>query len=327
MAAFLPRDRAQSYLIDAGAEPVLQVSVGEVFTVETWDCSTGSRLGRGPGQPTAGPTLGAPLVNPLAGPIRVVGAEPGGSVAVEIVDIEIDPEASVVYTSRRGPLADSREWPDVDRPRTVALRHEPGPSGTMRDGTVRFSQNVSWPARPFVGTLAVSPARGAYPSVYAQGPTGGNLDCRDFRAGNTVHLPCEVEGAQLYVGDVHASQGDMEYVGVAAETAATVTLRVTYASQLHTPQPRVETPDSVIQLGIGRPLEHALSTASTDLLRHLCVEHGMAADDVYLLLSTHPDVRARVYQMLPRMPLQFVAGVEFPRSAVPPPSDASGARL
>jgi acetamidase/formamidase len=317
MAACLPRERAVSYLIDAAAEPVLEVSVGETFTIETWDCSTGSRLGKRPVPTSTGPVLGAPLVNPLAGPIRVVGSEPGGTVAVEILDIEIDPEASVVYTSRRGPLADSREWPEVDRPRTVALRHEPGPSGTMRDGTVRFSSEVSWLAQPFLGTLAVSPARGSYPSVYAQGATGGNLDCRDFCPGNTVHLPCEVEGAQLYVGDVHASQGDMEYIGVAAETAATVTLRVTYLPQVHTPQPRVETPDSVIQLGIGRPLEHALSTAATDLLRHLCVEHGMAADDVYLLLSTHPDVRARVYQMLPRMPLQFVAGVEFPRSAVP----------
>jgi acetamidase/formamidase len=125
-----------------------------------------------------------------------------------------------------------------------------------------------------------------------------------------------VDGALLYVGDVHASQGDMEFVGVAAETEATVTLRVDLCPESDTVNPRIETPESFIQLGIDRPLERALTNASTEMIRYLSEAHGMAADDVYLLLSVHPQVRAHVYQMLPQMPLQYVAGVEFPKKIV-----------
>ena len=41
---------------------------------------------------------------------------------------------------------------------------------------------------------------------------------------------------------------------------------------------------------------------------------GVAPRDAYLLTSLHPEMRVHVYQMVPGFPLDFVAGVEFPRT-------------
>ena len=46
-----------------------------------------------------------------------------------------------------------------------------------------------------------------------QGRYGGNLDCRELRAGATVVLPVEHDGAGLYFGDCKALMGDGEIVG------------------------------------------------------------------------------------------------------------------
>ena len=52
-------------------------------------------------------------------------------------------------------------------------------------------------------------------SVHAklQGRYGGNLDCRELRAGATIVLPVEHDGAGLYFGDCKALMGDSEIVG------------------------------------------------------------------------------------------------------------------
>ena len=88
----------------------------------------------------------------------------------------------------------------------------------MRDGTLHFNDRLSWPITPFVGTLGVAPDREVCTSLDGQGEWGGNLDIRDVRPGNRVLLPVFHPGALFYLGDVHASQGDTEFTGTAAET-------------------------------------------------------------------------------------------------------------
>ena len=55
-------------------------------------------------------------------------------------------------------------------------------------------------------------------SLDGQGEWGGNLDIRDVAPGNRILLPIYHAGALFYLGDVHASQGDTEFTGTAAET-------------------------------------------------------------------------------------------------------------
>ena len=80
---------------------------------------------------------------------------------------------------------------------------------------------------PFCGTLACAPEREVFTSLLGQGPFGGNIDCRDVRAGHTILLNAYHEGGLLYVGDMHGGQGDTEFTGIADETRATIQLSAT----------------------------------------------------------------------------------------------------
>ena len=69
---------------------------------------------------------------------------------------------------------------------TKIFRHTPGPSGTTRDGTLHFSDRITWPITPFIGTLGVAPDREVTTSLDGQGEWGGNLDIRDVAPGNRI---------------------------------------------------------------------------------------------------------------------------------------------
>ena len=70
---------------------------------------------------------------------------------------------------------------------------------------MQFSDTVSWPITPFIGTIGVAPEREVCTSIDGQGAWGGNLDIRDVAVSSRVHLPVFHEGALFYLGDVHAS--------------------------------------------------------------------------------------------------------------------------
>ena len=112
----------------------------------------------------------------------------------------------------------------------------------MQDGTIHFNDRISWPVTPFVGTIGVAPDREVATSGDGQDAWGGNLDIRDVAPGNRVHLPVYHEGALFYLGDVHASQGDTEFTGTAAETNSTVRVKLELIKQKRLPWMRIEKP-------------------------------------------------------------------------------------
>jgi len=310
----IPRSQALCYELDFRLEPVLHVKEGESFEVETEDAASG-RLTSEATPPTLEhrPELKAwpARVNPVAGPIHVEGARPGDVLAVKVEDIEVPEQGLTWIRPGLGPLGDSKRWMgDVDA-FTRVLRHEPGPSGTRRDGRVRMG-SLSWPVMPFLGTLATAAERHVPTSGWGQGPFGGNLDVRDFAPGNTVLLNVYQPGALLFVGDVHASQADTEYTGTADEIRSVVRLSCTVIPEKRLPAPRVLKKDSIVFLGIDRPLEAAVERAMKALLEWLTGERGVDKRDACLLTSVHSELRVHVYQMVPGSGLDYVAGVEFP---------------
>lgn len=311
------RQDARVYLFDRSLPPKLRVEPGEKFTVETEDASTGYLREEGQ-SPLDRPLIDTwpPSVNPVGGPIYIEGVQRGDLLAVNIEDILVADDQSFTFACRRGPIQDSLEWSEAAEPWTHILRHEIGPSGTMRDGKIWFNERISWPVSPFVGTIAVAPEREVLSSIYGQGTGGGNIDCRDVKPGSTFFVNSQNEGGLLFIGDVHASQGDMEFSNVAAETRAEVTLSVDVIPGKKIPYPRIETPSSLISLYNSRPLEHALTRAAFILMEWLVEEYGITQRDAYMQLSVNPGVRVHVYQMTPDMPLLYTVGVEFPRESI-----------
>jgi acetamidase/formamidase len=313
----IPRNIATEYAFDRALPPALRVAPGESFVVETHDAATGFLTREGQ-SPLDRPHVKSwpPLANPLAGPIFVEGTNKGDLLGVRIERIVVDSQRSVTFTSLRGPARDSWKWREADTPWTHLLRHETGPSKTMEDGRVWFNDRISWPVAPFIGTIGVAPEREVLSSVLAQGIGGGNLDCRDMCPGNVFYVNAQNDGGLVFVGDVHACQGDTEFTGVAAETEAEVTLAIDVIPGKKIAFPRIETPKSLIALQNSRPLEHAITKAAFDLLDWLVEEHGMDRRESYLQLSVNPGVRVHVYQMLPETTLQYTVGVEFPRDSI-----------
>lgn len=313
----IPREQARKYAFDWEDTPLLRVEPSESFAIETYDASTGyfrtpedkAIPGKRPGFDRS-----PPLANPIGGPVYVHGAEKGDTLIVTIEDILVEDYSWIAVGPRRGPLGESTRWPELSADYTTKIfRHTPGPSGTLRDGTLHFSDTIRWPITPFVGTLGVAPEREVVTSIDGQGDWGGNLDIRDVAVGNRIALPIYHPGALFYLGDVHASQGDTEFTGTAAETMATVRVKLDLLKGKRTPWMRIEKPDALVALYAYRPLEGAVETATFYLMDWLITEYGFTPTDAYCLVSTCPDFRINVYQMCKLAKLNFVAGAEIPK--------------
>jgi acetamidase/formamidase len=311
------REQARKFAFDWRDEPLLRVRPGESFEVETWDASGGyfktpqdlAVPGRRPGFDRT-----PPHANPIAGPIFLEGAERGDTLVVTVEDITVSDYSWIAVGPRRGPLGESTRWPELSGQYTTKIfRHTPGPSGTTRDGTLHFSERLSWPITPFIGTLGVAPDREVTTSLDGQGEWGGNLDVRDVAPGNRVLLPVYHPGALFSLGDVHASQGDTEFTGTAAETQATVRLRLDVVKGRSVPWMRIDKPRSIVSVYAYRPLEVAVETATVNLMDWLVTDFGFTPTDAYCLVSTCPDFRINVYQMCKLAKLSFVAGAELPK--------------
>src|SRR5262245_3822983 len=316
----IPRDQARKFAFDWRDATLLRVEPGEPFEVETFDASNGYiQTARDQAIPARRPGFDRvpPQANPIAGPIWVAGAERGDALVITVEEILVDDYSWIAIGPRRGPLGESTRWPELSSDYTTKIfRHTPGPSGTTRDGTLHFDDRRSWPITPFIGTLGVAPDREVTTSIDGQGEWGGNLDIRDVAPGNRILLPVFHEGALFYLGDVHASQGDTEFTGTAAETKATVRLRLELQKGKRIPGMRIEKPGSLIAIHAEKPLDHAVETATIHLMDWLISDYGFSPTDAYCLVSTCPDFRINVYQMCKLAKLNFVAGAELPKRYV-----------
>lgn len=196
------------HVMSSDNPPAMAVKSGETFSVETAK----------PGIPdevfsrdyTKQPFPKRVLT--ITGPIFVEDAEPGDVLKVKIESIELDTMGKMWMGQWMGVLMD-----EVDHcyMRKVAIDR----------GEVRFSDSLSFPIRPMIGTIGVAPAGDGVDCVLP-GSYGGNMDSLSAAPGNTIYLPVYVPGALLAVGDVHAAMGYGEVLGTGIETGSTVVMTV-----------------------------------------------------------------------------------------------------
>lgn len=308
------------YTLDFRQPPALEVEAGEPFIVETEDAPSGLYRSLD----DAASLLDAwyllyspPKANPVTGPVYVRGAEPGDTLAVDIEGIEVDQQAATYWRPGHRPLGDSARWADLSKPTLVIGRSADDEivmeeAATLEDGEVkRHALGLRVRKSPFIGTIGVAPEREVETPGLGQGIWGGNMDVRDICPGARVLLPCFHPGALLYVGDVHACQGDTEFYGTAMETRGAVTLRCHVIKRLRVPCVRIEKGASLIALACARPLEEAVTRASIHLMEWLVEDYGCSQRQAYLLLGVNPDFRIHVYQMAPIDKLRYTVGAEI----------------
>ena len=312
----IPRDKAMEYTFDRRTPPVLTVEQGESFVAETEDA--GSGLIRSPDvaprlmdQPTR--KAEPPLANPMAGPVWVRGAERGDLLEVTIEKVVVDEQGYTAIRPGVGPLGDSVRWSRFQEPYVHIIRHLPGPSGTTRDGKGVFTDKITWDLKPFIGTIGVAPEREVESSAVGQGPWGGNLDVRDMKEGTKLYVNCYNDGALLYVGDVHGSQGDTEFYGTADETRGEITLSCWVIKRKRIPFLRLVKPESIVALYCYRPLEIAVESAIVNLMEWMVSEYGVDEREAYMHMCVNPDFRVNVYQMVRLGRIQYTVGAEILR--------------
>ena len=318
VAKKIPREQATVTEFGAYLEPKLMVEPGERFLVKTQDAYSG-QIRTEDDLPTS-KRFSSLRPNPVAGPIFVEGSKAGDLLVLEIEDIVPGEQGWTGFLPTLSNLAKNSDFPDLQRPYSRITRHEPGPSGTTSDGTGTFTvtREVTYPLRPFLGTVVTAPERGVENTLVSQGPWGGNIDCRHVCRGNRVMLNTYHDGGLLFFGDAHAAQGDSEYTGIADETAADVLATCYIVERKRIPGVlRIETPESFIQVDSARntgSMERALNGAFIGMMRWLTDEHDMDVKEAYLQFSVNPDVRIHTYQFVgPRF---YTVGVEFPKKCL-----------
>jgi formamidase len=306
-------------------EPVAIVRTGDVVSLEA-PLGTGDQIGR---ESVHDDLLTLDFSHDLlAGPVYVEGAEPGDTLAVELVDVEpedfgfsailpgfgflgdVFPGPYLVTWELDGRHARSPELPGI------AIRGDPFP-GTIgvapsRELLEHTHQREDELARR-VG-LDLSELSPPVPAAAADGlgtlpprETGGNLDIRHLSRGSRLLLPVHVPGALLSLGDVHFAQGEGEVCGSAIEIGARVTFRVDVTSTpAWTPRfPAFETPlqpqrryfattgISLADDGRNELLDLGLAArrALLELVDYLAATYGFAREAAYVLASVAAELR------------------------------------
>ena len=317
----ITRDEAMKYEFDHRDEPLMRVAQGESFVVETEDAGSGLVRSADVAPhlmdfPTR--NFEPPKGNPIGGPVFVEGAERGDLLEVTVERIIVDEQGFTNFRPGQSPLGDSYKWQSLRGPFVHIIKHLPGPSGTTRDGKGIFNDKITWDLAPMIGTIGTAPDREVETSAVGQGPWGGNLDVRDVKEGTRVYLNVYHEGGLLYVGDVHASQGDTEFYGTADETRGELTLSCRVIKNKTIPFVRLEKDDSIVALYSFRPLEDAVKSAIENLMEWMVTEYGVSERDAYMHASINPDFRVNVYQMVRIGRIQYTVGAEIPRKYLVP---------
>ena len=154
---------------------------------------------------------------------------------------------------------------------------------------VYWSDRITLPYEPFIGTIGTSPEIEAISSLQPD-YYGGNIDLPDVGPGAIIYLPVNTKGALLYLGDCHAVQGDGELCGVALEIPATVEIQVDLIKDHAIGWPRLETETFLMTIGSARPMEDA-RIAYRELVRWIAPELGVGEDEAYFLLTMCGKVR------------------------------------
>jgi acetamidase/formamidase len=280
-------DQNVHFTWDTGNEPVLVVDSGDTVVVWTRDVSD-NQIGP---DSDAGVIAGLDWdrVYPLSGPIAVHGAEPGDTLAVEVLDIHTQGWGWTAVLPGLGLLSD--DFPDAYL-RIFDLSR--GDLAFMRE-------DIAIPLEPFFGTMGVCPAGAAAQPVMPPGTFGGNMDTRQLVRGSTLYLPVQVEQALFSCGDAHGAQGDGEVcvTGLEAPMFASLRFRLEKGRAIPGPQyrtpapltPRVDSAPIYATTGVGGDLYAGAQDAVRAMVDHIATRYSLGREDAYLLCSLAVDLK------------------------------------
>ncbi len=285
------------YNLDSRHASAITVDPPETIVVETLD-ARGGKLRKEEDVYWTAPDYSnsVPKVTPATGPIKVKGAQPGDAVKVKIEDISLDKQGFVLVKPNCGIIDDM-----VSEPIAKII--------TVKDGYLHFSHDIRLPVKPMVGVIGTAPQKET-PSTSMVGNWGGNLDNKRISPGATVFLPVFVDGALVYIGDVHARMGDAEATGTGVEISARVEVTIDLVKNARVSYPYIETDEFMITTGTGSEFYQAARIAVEEMIQRLQDLKGISQEEAYMLISIAGDVRLN---QACKCPTDISMRVEFPK--------------
>ena len=280
-------DSKTLFSFDKDLKPVLKVPSGETVRIRTKDCF-GNQL-QGPEDQLS--EIDWEAINPATGPIYVEGAVAGGTLKVDIDNIELDAQTSSCTGKDEGVCGDRfSDWA------THFCKVE--------EGKVVWDERLSIPVAPMIGVIGVAP-EGEPVNCGTPGKHGGNMDNTAIAAGATLYFPVAVDGALFGCGDMHAVMGDGEVSVSGAEVAGYATVTLTALPELSVPNPLIENDTHFGIIVSAESLDKAAELAVQQMVDLLASRTNESEADLVMLLSLVADVR--VCQMVdPEKTVRFM---------------------
>ena len=261
------------YSMSPKNEPVLYVPVNAQIEFETCDCFENQIK-------SASDSFGGldwSRINPATGPVYINGAEPGDILSVKIDKIEVDNNGVMVAGKDMGPLGHLMERHTI---KIVPIEND----------TAIFSEKIRLPLNKMIGVIGVAPKD----SEIACGVPdyhGGNMDCKEITEGAVLHLPVNVPGALLALGDLHAVMADGEICICGVEVAGKVTVTVDIIKNKPLPSPMLFSDTHIMTIASHEDLDEAVNMALLHMAEYLRSESAMPLDEVAMLMSLAAQVR------------------------------------
>lgn len=270
------------------ARPALRVASGDIIDVDTLLTNSPAGLARA-GVPDdkiqaslKAITTALPNGNPnrgpgghiLTGPVFVEGAEPGDTLEVKILSIDLPIDYGYNGCSGYVPANCERGAPS----KIITLDRQ--------KMTAEFMPGIVIPLKPFYGSMGVAPAPelGRVSST-PPGKHAGNLDNKELVAGSTLFIPVFVPGALFEIGDGHAAQGDGEVDQTAIETSLRGKIQLTVRKDIKLNWPRAETATDYISMATDADLGVATTNAIQEMVDFLAATKGLTKHQAYQLIS------------------------------------------
>jgi amidase len=261
-----------AFAFDASLPPALEVTPPCIVTFETGDKAY-ARLA----QCETVEEIGLRNFNAVTGPLFVYGAEPGDVLRIDILGIEVETAWSV-WSPGLG------RWGNkTDR---IQVRRIP-----LEGDWAIINEELKVPVEPMIGCVGLAPAHGRSSTLSPAYPWGGNMDLLELLPGASVHLPVQVHGALLSLGDLHAAMGAAEPTSVSLESAGRATVRVSVEKGMSLDYPRVRVGKETILVAIADDYVEARQLAMDQAYDYLTGEVGLEPFDAYAYASARVGLR------------------------------------
>jgi amidase len=255
------------FAFEPALDPATRVGQDEEVLLETHDCFEG-QIQR---PQDLVDKLDWNHVNPATGPVYIEGARPGDILRVDLLEVKVGQQASMVTIPGEGALGDV-----ITQMETAILK--------VDENGILFKDKLRIPKKPMIGVIGVAPAEGSVPNG-TPGPHGGNLDCTLMREGNSAYFTVGVEGALFGAGDFHAAMGDGEIVVCGAEISGELRFQARVVDLKGLPTPFVQTPEVVATIYSAATLDEAADGAIHRMAQFLTDFVKIPLNDAGMLMS------------------------------------------